>query len=263
MPTMTRRRPSSDEAPKDERPARSRRAAAEEKTAERPARSRRAAAAEDSGEKKQRGGRATGGFSSFSSKVKRSGSGGNFGDKFNPEDDTKVLIKFLDPEPFDVYDQHWINERPKGEKNSFVCLDDDYFGDEDDRDECPLCEVGEPVTTMSLFNVLDLTSPDQPQVKVWVCSPTVTSILERASREKKTSPLDREDLYFEVERIKSKRKTTWHVESVKARDLKEDYEVDPFTADELAEFESEKHDNRTAVTSVDSVEDLAEIADSL
>lgn len=278
--TISRRRSDvEDEAKDDERPRRSRRSHDEEETSR--GRSRRSSRSrdEDSGEERRsrrsssgssrrsrRGDdeksssrrRGTGGFGSYAQK-KRSGSG--YADEFKPDDNKSVLIKVLDAEPFDSFNQHFINELPKGERKSFCCITGDEYFEVDEG--CPLCDIGEGSTTMTLFDVLDLTNPRKPEVKVWKTTPSVTDQLQRMSEEKRTSPLNREDLYFEVKRNKTPNKTTWSILPVKARDLQEDFDIEPFTAEELAEFDDDRHEDRTAVTKVDTYDDLLELADSL
>ena len=262
MAELTRRRrgtSSEDEAPKsrrrpsDDMPTEERFGGEEE----RPTRRRRGGSNEDEGTPRRR--RGTGGFASYSQKRRTNSA---FADEFKPGGNNPTLIKILDAEPFDVYNQHWLEEgnAAGNTRHSFVCRDDEYF---DDDHGCPLCDVGEPASTYSLFNVLDLTNPRKPEVKVWKTSPAVTDILERASRDKKTSPLNREDVYFEVEMVKKGKKTNWVVQPVKARDLQEDFEMEPLDADELSEFTENLFTDRTAVTKVDSYDELQELADSL
>lgn len=210
----------------------------------------------DQGGSRRRSG--TRGFSSYSSKKRSSGS---FADEFKPGANNPTLIKILDEEPFDTYNQHWVDDLPKGERKSYVCLDDDYFGDK--REECPLCEIGEGARTFALFNVLDLSNPRKPEVKVWAATATVTDHLERAAAEKKTSPINRDDLYWEVELVKKGKRYNWDISPVKARDLEEDFDLEPLDADELEDFSESLFDSREAVTKVDSYEELAELADSL
>lgn len=253
----TRRRRSSDDEASEERPTRRRsKDEDDDKVDESPGRSRRSSGTGEGGRRTRSG---TGGFASYSQK-KRTNS--NFADEFKPQPNEPVLIKFLDAEPFDVYNQHWVEEgnASGNTRHSFVCRDDEYF---DDEDGCPLCDVGEPASTYSLFNILDLTNPRKPEVKVWRTSPAVTDKMERASRDKKTSPLDREDVYFEVEMTKKSRKTEWFVQPVKARDLQEDFDMEPLTEDEIATFTDNLFTDRTAVTKVDSYDDLLELAESL
>jgi hypothetical protein len=258
LATIARRRSTRDEEPTteaDERPRRDRRDRDEEPPRrERPTRSR---SSEDE-DRPQR--RSAGGFSSYAQKKQVSSS---FASDFKPGENNRVIIKILDPEPFDVFNQHWVEEGLAAGKtrHSFVCrANDEYFPD---NKGCPLCDLGENAATQSLFNVLDFTNPRKPEVKVWRTPPTVTDDLERASHEDRTSPLNREDLYFEVEMVKKNKKTRWSLTPVKARDLKEDFDIDPLDAEEIADFEEKKFDDRTAVTKVDSYEDLEKLADSI
>jgi hypothetical protein len=246
-----------DEEP-DERPSRGRGRSSRDDDDDKPARRRSRSGGDDKPARR----RGTGGFASYSQK-KRSNS--DFADEFKPEANKSTLIKFGDPEPFDVFHQHWVEEGNASGKtrHSFVCRDDEYFGDSEDDRECPLCEIGEPASTYSLFNIIDLTNPRKPETLVWKTSPAVTDKLMRASEDKKTSPLDREDLYFEVTMVKKKNKTEWDIQPVKARDLEEDFDMEPLSEDEIEELLEKRFEDRTAITKVDSYDDLQELADSL
>lgn len=258
-----RGRSASEDMPDEERnssPRRGRgRASSEEPEEDKPSRGRgRRGSREDAGSAGSR--RATSGFGAYSSKKV---STGGFADEFKPGDNNKVLIKLLEEGPFDTYNQHWIDDMPSGERKSYVCRDDEYFGSGKDLD-CPLCEIGEGKRTFSLFNIVDFSNPRKPEVKVWAASAAVTDQFERASKEPKTTPLNREDVYFEVELQKKNSKSRqWNVVPVKARDLPDDYDLDPLTEDEIEEFEQDMFDDRTAVTKVDSFEDLDKLADDL
>lgn len=288
MATLSRRRgsastaPDEDEAPRrrsrrdenedstDEAPRRSRRSRDEDDQDEAPTRRRTSSRSRNDDDEdeapRRRGSReggssrrgSTGGFSSYSQK-RRSNS--SFAEEFKPEPNKPVLIKFLDAEPFDVYLQHWLDEMPTGTRKSYVCHDDEYF--EDFEDGCPLDDIGDKPSTFALWNVLDLTNPRKPEVKVWKTSVTVTDKLERLATSDKTKPLDREDIYFEVTMAKQKRKTEWDIQPVKARDLEEDFDIEPFDADELDDFKEKRFEDRKAVTQVDDYEALLEIAEGL
>lgn len=220
-----------------------------------PSRSRGRSGGRSSGRRKP-----SGGFGSYQSKRQERS---EFKDnKFVPESDEPTLIKILDEEPFDVYFQHWVDEGDARGKtrHSFMCRDDaDFFEDTD----CPLCAVGVNTDTKALFNVLDLSNPNKPEVKVWVTSVTIADILQRMAESDRTSPLNREDLYFEVIVTKKKNKTSYEINPVKARDLAEDFDIDPFTEEELAEFEEDLFEDRTAVIQEDSYDDLDDLAASL
>lgn len=291
MTTLTRRRRPSDDMPDEERntPApdddaprrRSRRSRADEDEAParrsrkrdddeddtpptRRGRGRRSEAADEdapSRSKGRRGGRGSRGFDSYKSKRK---SNSKFADEFKPsKDNTPSLIKLLDAEPFDSYNQHWVEEGDASGKtrHSFVCYDDEeYFPDADKG--CPLCAVGYDAQTYSLWNVLNLENPRKPVVEVWKTSATVTDKLERMADSKRTTPLDREDLYLEVTRVKKGRKISFDIESLKDEDAGDEYDFDPFTKEELAEFEDSKFDDRSSITQVDDWDELDDLAAS-
>lgn len=262
-PRRGRRSRDSDEG-EDDRPRRGRRSRGEEPEEEdaRPRRRRGRSDDDEGGSRRRRG---TSGFGAYSSKKRASG---DFAKEFRPGENNKVLIKLLEEGPFDSYNQHWINEL---KRKSYVCLDDEEYFDgdkkylnEDGEIECPLCQIGEDARTFALFNILDLSNERKPQVKVWAAPPTVADMFERAANEKKTKPLNREDVYFEVElQVSGKSQKKWSVVPVKGRDLLDDYDIEPFTAEELEDFSDDLPDDRKAVTKVDTYDDLADIADEL
>jgi hypothetical protein len=241
----------------DERPARRSRRSRDEEDEKPRGRSRRSRDDEDEEDEKPRGrrsrrddddedederprkrgpvastaGRGWGGYD----KVKDSG-GGDFAKTWRvPEKQT--LIKFLEPEPFSTYAEHWLDGMGKGKKKSFVCLGDD----------CPLCDdLGDRPRGYAMFNILDLTDPDNPTVEAWKVGRQVANIVKEYADDSKTSPLDRVDLYWSVKRTENKsgKGTTYNtiLNPVKARDLEEDWDVEPFSEKELADFESELHE---------------------
>lgn len=247
--TTRRRRRPSDDMPREERNTPD----PDDEDEDRPRRRRR----KTSGDGESSGRKASRGWGSYEQKRAKTSSRA---DEFKAPDNEPVLIKFLDEEPFDNYNQHWVDDVPSGTKKSYMCVDDEYF-EAEGYDECPLCAIGEGASTHSLFNVLDLTNPDKPEVKVWDASPTVADILKRAAKQKKTTPLNREDLYFEVTKVKEKRKTTWNIDAVKARDLQEDYEMEPLDSEELETFAEKRHTTRKGVVYVDTYESLEEVVD--
>lgn len=270
-----RRRHPSDDMPDEERlepPRRSRRSRDEDEGDERPARrSRRSSRSRDDDNedesprrsKGRRSGRASGGFGSYKNK-RRSNS--KFADEFKPsKDDTPTPFKLLDAEPFDIYNQHWIEEGDAAGKtrHSFVCYDDEDYFDDAEELGCPLCDVGDNPSTYALWNVLNLENPRKPVVEVWKTSTSITDKLERMAESKRTQPLNRVDLYFELTRVKKGRNTKYELETLKAEDFEEEYEVDAFSEQELEEFSQDLYDDRTAITQVDSHDDLLDLAESL
>lgn len=213
------------EGDEDEPPRRGRargrsRDAEEEDEPRRPRSSRRSSDDEDSASKPKGTSRGWKGF-----KQKRE-ERSDFVKNYAVSDDQPELIKMLDDEPFTVYAEHWIDERQG--KKSFVCIGDD----------CPLCAIGDKPRVYAMFNVLDLRDPEDPQVFPWKVSQTVADILEGYATDKKTSPLNRPDLYFSVKKSGGGKKgrVQTNLSPVKERDLEEDWDVVPFTEDELDQF---------------------------
>lgn len=269
MGSLTRRRSSrdSEESEEKEAPRRRRRPSDDKPTRERASASSNEDEVDDDDRPRRRrrrtngdgdsGRKASRGWGSYEQKRAKTGSRA---DEFKPPDNEPVLFKILEEGPFDNYNQHWVDDVPSGTRKSYMCIDDEYFEDEG-YDECPLCAIGEGASTHSLFNVLDLTNPDKPEVKVWDATPLVADTIKRMSKQKKSSPLDREDLYFEVTKIKEKRKTTWKIDVVKARDLPEDYDMEPLDEEELETFKEKIYTSRKGVVKIDTYEDLEEVVD--
>lgn len=162
------------------------------------------------------------------------------------------IIKILDAEPFSVYAEHWLDDK-KGKK-SYVCIGDD----------CPLCAIGDKPRVYTMFNVLDLREGAEPKVYPWKVSQTVTDVLEGYAKSDRTSPIDREDLYFSIRKTGGgqKGKVQTHVTPVKARDLKEDWDIEPFSGAELDEFDLYEEDDVLEFTSRKTLKVIADDLDS-
>ncbi|MDX3260726.1 hypothetical protein PV336_16015 [Streptomyces sp. MI02-2A] len=215
-----------DEEEEDERPARgsrrgSRRASVNTQE-DKPSRRSRRAQDEDDEEEKEPPAKVGGkGWGSYE-KTKQATS--NFPDDFKASGEA-VIVKFLDDEPFLVYLQHWIERTGK---RSFTCLEN----------RCPLCDdLGDKPSQQVLFNIVDFTDPDDPQVKVWRAGPMIADILKNFANDRKTSPLNRDDLYFSVSKQTKNKKTNYYITPVKERDLEDDWDVAPLSEDELTEFD--------------------------
>lgn len=138
----------------------------------------------------------------------------------------KTLVKILESAPFLNYSEHWLDDL-KGKK-SWPCIGMD----------CPLCnDLGDRPKVFSVFNIVDLSDPDEPSVWPWKVSPTVADVLREYSKDKRTSPIDREDLYFQVYMGGDKKgnKRT-QIQTVKARDLEEDWDVEPLSQQEIEDL---------------------------
>jgi hypothetical protein len=251
-PRRSRRR--TDE-PEEDRPRRGRatRSSRSSREDDRPTRrSRRSRDDDEPDEGRSRSRRKRGtpakGWDAYASKRKTNS---NFAEEFKPYErpDHEHVIKFLDDGPFDNYDRHWIDETKKGVKKSYVCPD---------GDDCPLCAIGDPPTTFSVFNIVDLTAK-RPTNMVWNTSVSITDLIQRHADSERSSPLNRDDLYFVVTVTKKKKRNVTDIEPLKERDLKEDFDIDPLTDEELEEFDEGKFEDYTVVTQPDSAEDLEDL----
>ncbi|MFE9525209.1 hypothetical protein [Streptomyces sp. NPDC006631] len=157
-----------------------------------------------------------------------------------------VVVKILDAEPFLVFLQHWIERKGK---RSWTCLEN----------KCPLCDdAGDKPSQQVCFNVVDFTDPNDPQVKIWQFGPMVADILKNYSKDKKTAPINRDDLYFSVRKESKNNKTNYYITPVKERDLDDDWDIEPLDDDDLEEFEGKAYDED--VLQVNSRSELKQIA---
>lgn len=153
----------------------------------------------------------------------------DFADNLKIVDNTEMLIKILDEEPVAAYAEHWltIKDGRDEKRRSYVCLGDD----------CPICnKLGDRASVKVCFNVADM-DVNPPEVKLWTAGSQVGDILEKFAENEKTSPLNRDDIYWTITRTKKNDRYTTSIRPVKARDLQEDFDMEPLTEDELIELE--------------------------
>jgi hypothetical protein len=161
--------------------------------------------------------------------------------------DKEVMLHFLQEEPFAVYQQHWVGQR------SYSCPDTP-----ESPTDCPLCDAGYDSRTLALFNVVEINSGEN---LFWEAGPNAAKAVLDASEKHISSPINREDLYFAVNRDKqSNGFFAFTLTPVKQRDLTEDYGLEPLTPVELAEAYASLFDQ--AVIPYHSPRDLRAVADS-
>lgn len=240
-------------APDDEAPRARRRARTEQPdtTEDKPARSRRSGS-EEPAAKRETDPDLVGSGWGGAAKVRSSG---KFAERFAITEE-QVVIHFLDNEPFATFKQHWINER-KGQK-SFTCIAKTGKNAQD----CPLCDAGDKPSTQIGFNVVDFTSPGDPVLKAWWVGSRVSDQLKNFAEQEKTKPLNRDDVYFVVNRTGSQSAGySTNINPVKERDLDEDWDVESLSDDELGEFEAKRYTRD--IVEQPTVRELKEIARSL
>jgi hypothetical protein len=156
--------------------------------------------------------------------------------------DKEVIVKFLDAEPFAVYEQHWVGQR------SYTCPEEG----------CPLCDGGYDTRTLALFNVINMVTCEN---MYWEAGPQAGKRILAASEKKSSSPINREDLYFAINRKKqSNGFFDYEMDAIKERDLEPDYGIDPLNQDELET--SLEHLFDDSVIPVTSKRDLIDVARS-
>ena len=127
-----------------------------------------------------------------------------------------ALIKIPEDAPFASYAQHWVDEISSGKK-SWTCLEK----------VCALCARGHKPRGIFVFNVIDALTGE---VKPLEAGPMLAKILE-TENDGRSGPLSRG--YWEVYCTGggNKGKMVYTVKPVKARDLQDDFGLDP---DEVA-----------------------------
>lgn len=141
-----------------------------------------------------------------------SSSSGGYVNDFRFSEDNQ-LVKFLDSEPLAVYSQHWIE---RAGKRSWTCLG---------NASCPLCAIGDKPARKVSFSIVNLSHPDGPTVEILTVSAKTMQILNRFHQDRTTGPLDR--LFYSMSKAGSGPKTVFDIRPVKARDLEEDWGLDP------------------------------------
>lgn len=139
---------------------------------------------------------------------------------FTPDfkfDEDVQLVKFLSSEPMSFL-QHWV-QRPG--KKSFIGWEND-----------PLSRVGNKPDRKFAFTVVNL-SDEEPTVQLMIAGVRLAKQLEKLNSDKRTGPIDRPDIYWAVSKSGVGTKTIYHIESVKERDLAQDFGIDPVAAGKL------------------------------
>lgn len=130
-------------------------------------------------------------------------------------DEEYQVVKFLSAEPF-IFRQHWLEQRGKGEKKSFVCI----------GDSCPLCRIlGDTPSNKYAFPIVNLSEEGMP-TQLLVAGIRLAKRLERHNQDPKDGPLEK--LYWAIARTgKAGGGTDYNTRPIKERDLADDWEIDP------------------------------------
>lgn len=161
-------------------------------------------------------------------------------------DKEAVLIRFAEGEPFAFIYRHWVNKRP------YTCI----------GEECPLCERGHRAKPVVFYNVITVSDAT---LRVWEMSsePTgkVKKQYDKLVGQDKT--LDDPGVYFIVSKAKKENNFfEYEVELVKARDLEEDYGIEPMGSDEI-EHAMRRGPFTDEIIFVNTKAELREVAEKL
>lgn len=126
------------------------------------------------------------------------------------------LVKFVQDNPFAVYEQFWIE---KEGKKSYVSL-----GEDD-----PLAVVaGQKPRGKFAFNILVLTD-ETPNLQILTAPPTLARQLKAANDDPRRGPLSKH--YWSMSRQGTGPQTTYTLERVKRDDVAEEWSISPDAAD--------------------------------
>lgn len=144
----------------------------------------------------------------------------------------KRIIKLLTDAPTLRYFEHYVNSSG----NRYICPG---------RDVCALCSEGHRASYRYMLNVVDM--EDMETVCTWTFGNEVSQQLQAFAEEKVTSPIDRDNLYFQVYHIKieGRQAPGTKVLPMKARDIQEDYGVEPLNEEELAGLKEHLYGDET------------------
>jgi len=140
------------------------------------------------------------------------------------KDKGKRIVKLLDEMPPVKYKRHYLNSA----KRYYTCP----------QSECPLCDQGVRASWTFAMNVVDMAEPDE--VKTWTFGNEVATQLQSLAEEGALNDVAR---YFQVyhEKIANRDAPATRVQKLKARDLQEDYGVEPLNESELEALEDDKY----------------------
>ncbi len=115
--------------------------------------------------------------------------------------------------------------------------------------DCPICtEAPGSASYGYMMNVVDMTT-DGDTIRKWTFGNNFKNILVSLAEEPRTSPLNRETdengkyrpLYFRVHQTKQNNAWQSTVHPLKADDLRDDYDLEPLTEEQVEEFQANKY----------------------
>lgn len=161
----------------------------------------------------------------------------------------RVIVKFLENEPYAVYRQHWINERVG--RKSFTCIADAS------PKGCPLCDAGSRPSSRFAFNVILLDSNGDHAIKSYDVGARVIDQLKNFDSDPKQGPLSKH--YWAISKSGRGPRTATNHQMIRDRDLIEDYDIEPLTDADLKRFTRNAYDG--SIVQIPTYKELLEIAE--
>jgi hypothetical protein len=159
----------------------------------------------------------------------------------------KVIIKFLEDDPYTSFRQHWIERQ--GQK-SFTCTSNIH------AKGCPLCDAGDRPSARFCFNVALLIEGEEPFLRSYEVGPRVVDSLKNFHQDPKMGPLPKN--YWAVSKTGKGATSQTNHQMVKAGDLAEDWSLDPITETQLAALKKKAYDS--SIVSIPPFKTLQQIA---
>ena len=142
-------------------------------------------------------------------------------------EEKSVIMAFLDDVPYVNFRRHWIERSTKEGKTTRA-----YTCPESVGKQCPLCEIGDRPQAVAAFNVAVIGDDGQLLVRSWDCGPRLFNVLKAYANDPKISPLTKG--FFVASKTGKKGTVQHNVSPVSRTALREDYDMEPPTKDELA-----------------------------
>lgn len=171
-------------------------------------------------------------------------SGDDFAKRLKVTDEVQI-IKFLEDEPYARFRQHWVER--KGQM-SFTCI-------ADAGNSCPLCDAGSRASWRFNFNVVLLTSGEEPVLRSYEVGARVIDQLKNFNDHPAMGPLPKH--YWTVSKSGKGATTSTNHQMVKKDDLN-DWGIEALSKDSLEHFSSTAYTDEIIRTP--SRKTLAEVA---
>ena len=158
--------------------------------------------------------------------------------------DEEKIIMILEDEPYVSFLSHFCEWLPRGQKLSYVCL----------QDKCPLDEVDPRPQLRVRWNILDLRG-DVPVHYPYECGIGVADALVEYSEDEPLS-----GRYFAVAMKGPKNSRRTQIRPIKVRDLGEDWGIEPLSKSDIAKFDNRLLDETSL--EINTRAELRKVADA-